>query len=61
MENYSGIWRLFGGGILSHSIHINDLLSMILGPVSNVFAKSTRVNDLFSECFKYAYRYKINI
>ncbi|NCX87458.1 MAG: hypothetical protein EBX05_11865, partial [Rhodobacteraceae bacterium] len=36
-----------GGAILSHSIHIHDLVSMILGPVSNVFAKlSTRVNDI---------------
>ncbi len=36
-----------GGAILSHSIHIHDLVSMILGPVSNVFAKlTTRVNDI---------------
>ena len=36
-----------GGAILSHSIHIHDLISMILGPVSNVFAKlTTSVNDI---------------
>ena len=36
-----------GGAILSHSIHIHDLISMIFGPVSNVFAKlTTRVNDI---------------
>ena len=36
-----------GGAILSHAIHIHDLVSMILGPVSNVFAKlTTRVNDI---------------
>jgi len=51
-EYYSKAWRGTwegeqGGAILSHSIHIHDLLSMILGPVSNVFAKlSTRVNDI---------------
>jgi predicted dehydrogenase len=49
---YSKPWRGTwegeqGGAILSHSIHIHDLVSMILGPVSNVFAKlSTRVNDI---------------
>jgi predicted dehydrogenase len=51
-EYYSKAWRGTwkgeqGGAILSHSIHIHDLLSMILGPVSNIFAKlSTRVNDI---------------
>ncbi len=51
-EYYSKSWRGTwngeqGGAILSHSIHIHDLLSMILGPVSNVFAKlTTRVNDI---------------
>ena len=51
-DYYSKPWRGTwegeqGGAILSHSIHIHDLVSMILGPVSNVFAKlSTRVNNI---------------
>ena len=51
-DYYSKPWRGTwkgeqGGAILSHSIHIHDLVSMILGPVSNVYAKlSTRVNDI---------------
>ena len=51
-DYYSKPWRGTwegeqGGAILSHSIHIHDLASMILGPVSNVFAKlTTRVNDI---------------
>ena len=51
-DYYSKPWRGTwdgeqGGAILSHSIHIHDLLSMILGPVSNVFARlTTRVNDI---------------
>ena len=51
-EYYSKAWRGTwkgeqGGAILSHSIHIHDLVSMILGPVSNVFTKlTTRVNDI---------------
>ena len=51
-EYYSKAWRGTwdgeqGGAILSHSIHIHDLLSMIFGSVSNVFAKlTTRVNDI---------------
>ena len=51
-EYYSKPWRGTwngeqGGAILSHSIHIHDLVSMILGPVSNIFAKlTTRVNDI---------------
>ena len=51
-EYYSKAWRGTwageqGGAILSHSIHIHDLISMILGPVSNVYAKlTTRVNDI---------------
>tara|TARA_B100001093_G_C26708354_1_gene962278 strand:- start:67 stop:1140 length:1074 start_codon:yes stop_codon:yes gene_type:complete len=54
-DYYSKPWRGTwdgeqGGAILSHSIHIHDLLSMILGPVSNVFAKlTTRVNDIETE------------
>ena len=51
-EYYSKAWRGTwqgeqGGAILSHSIHIHDLISMILGPVSSVYAKlATRVNDI---------------
>ena len=51
-EYYSKPWRGTwkgeqGGAILSHSIHIHDLLSMILGPVSSVFAKlNTSVNNI---------------
>ena len=51
-EYYSKAWRGTwegeqGGAILSHSIHIHDLISMVFGPVSNVFAKlTTRVNDI---------------
>jgi len=51
-DYYSKPWRGTwkgeqGGAILSHSIHIHDLISMIFGSVSNVFAKlSTRVNDI---------------
>jgi predicted dehydrogenase len=51
-EYYSKAWRGTwegeqGGVILSHSIHIHDLISMIFGPVSNLFAKlTTRVNNI---------------
>ena len=51
-DYYSKAWRGTwdgeqGGVILSHSIHIHDLVSMVLGSVSNVFAKlTTRVNDI---------------
>jgi predicted dehydrogenase len=51
-DYYSKPWRGTwegeqGGAILSHSIHIHDLVTMILGPVSNVFANlSTKVNDI---------------
>ena len=51
-EYYSKAWRGTwegeqGGAILSHSIHIHDLISMVFGPVSNVFAKlTTRVNNI---------------
>ena len=51
-EYYSKAWRGTwdgeqGGAILSHSIHIHDLISMIFGRVSNVFAKlTTRVNNI---------------
>ncbi len=51
-DYYAKAWRGTwegeqGGAILSHSIHIHDLLSMIFGPVSNVYAKlTTRVNDI---------------
>ena len=48
LKPWRGTWEgEQGGAILSHSIHIHDLLSMIFGPVSNVFAKlKTRVNDI---------------
>ena len=51
-DYYSKAWRGTwdgeqGGAILSHSIHIHDLVSMILGSVANVYAKlTTRVNDI---------------
>ena len=51
-DYYSKPWRGTwkgeqGGAILSHSIHIHDLISMIFGSVSNVFAKlTTRVNNI---------------
>jgi predicted dehydrogenase len=51
-EYYSKAWRGTwkgeqGGAILSHSIHIHDLITMIFGPVSSIYAKlSTRVNDI---------------
>ena len=51
-EYYSKAWRGTwegeqGGAILSHAIHIHDLISMIFGPVSSVFAKlTTRVNNI---------------
>ena len=51
-DYYSKPWRGTwkgeqGGAILSHAIHIHDLLCMILGPVSNLFAKlTTRVNNI---------------
>jgi predicted dehydrogenase len=51
-DYYSKPWRGTwkgeqGGAILSHSIHIHDLISMIFGSVSNIFAKlTTRVNNI---------------
>ncbi len=51
-DYYSKAWRGTwkgeqGGAILSHAIHIHDLISMILGPVSSVYAKlTTKVNDI---------------
>ena len=51
-DYYSKPWRGTwkgeqGGAILSHSIHVHDLISMIFGSVSNVFAKlTTRVNNI---------------
>jgi predicted dehydrogenase len=51
-EYYSKAWRGTwkgeqGGAILSHSIHIHDLITMVFGPVSSIYAKlSTRVNDI---------------
>ena len=51
-DYYSKPWRGTwdgeqGGVILSHSIHIHDLVGMVFGPISNVFAKlTTRVNEI---------------
>jgi predicted dehydrogenase len=51
-EYYSKAWRGTwegeqGGAILSHSIHIHDLITMIFGPVLSIYAKlSTRVNHI---------------
>ena len=43
-QYYSKAWRGTwkgeqGGAILSHSIHIHDLITMIFGPVSSIYAK----------------------
>ena len=48
LKTWRGTWKgEQGGAILSHSIHIHDLISMIFGPVSSLFAKlTTRVNDI---------------
>lgn len=36
-----------GGALLGHAIHIHDLLSSLLGPVSRIYAElATRVNDI---------------
>lgn len=36
-----------GGAILGHAIHMHDLLTFVLGPVSSVFARvATRVNEI---------------
>jgi len=47
-KDWRGTWKgEQGGAILSHAIHIHDLISMILGPVSSVYAKlTTRVNNI---------------
>jgi len=45
---WRGTWKgERGGAILGHAIHIHDLLTMIFGDVSSVYAKlSTRVNNI---------------
>lgn len=45
---WRGTWQgERGGAILGHAIHIHDLLSSFLGPVSRVHAEmATRVNDI---------------
>lgn len=51
-EYYSVDWRGTwkgeqGGAILGHAIHIHDLIQMIFGEVSSVYAKlATRVNNI---------------
>lgn len=46
--DWRGTWASEQGGtILGHAIHIHDLLTFVLGPVSSVFARvATRVNDI---------------
>lgn len=46
--DWRGTWKgEQGGAVLGHAIHIHDLLSSMLGPVSSVFAGlATRVNDI---------------
>ena len=46
--DWRGTWQgERGGAILGHAIHIHDLLSAFLGPVSRVHAETaTRVNDI---------------
>ena len=51
-DYYSTAWRGTwegeqGGAILTHAIHIHDLLSLIFGPVKSVYANTgTRVNEI---------------
>lgn len=45
---WRGKWRTeLGGTLLNHAIHVNDMLSYILGPVKNVFARTaTRIHAI---------------
>jgi predicted dehydrogenase len=45
---WRGTWRTErGGALLGHAIHATDMLTYILGPVKNVFARATtRVNPI---------------
>ena len=51
-DYYSTDWRGTwsgeqGGAILTHAIHVHDLLSLIFGPVKSVYANTgTRVNEI---------------
>ena len=47
-NDWRGAWAgELGGAVLGHAIHLHDLLSSLLGPVSRVFAETaTRVNDI---------------
>ncbi len=62
-EYYAVPWRgtlagESGGALLVHAIHAHDLLSYVLGPVSQVFAMAdTRVNGIETEdCAALAFR-----
>ncbi len=52
---YDNPWRgrrayELGGAVLSHAIHMHDLLTWMLGPVRRVFARTAvRVNDIETE------------
>ncbi len=52
---YDNPWRgrrahELGGAVLSHAIHMHDLLTWVLGPVRRVFARTAiRVNDIETE------------
>jgi predicted dehydrogenase len=47
-EPWRGRWKTeLGGCVLGHAIHAHDMVSYILGPAQNVFARtSTRVNPI---------------
>jgi predicted dehydrogenase len=49
--DWRGTWATEGGGaVLGHAIHLHDLTTALLGPVSSVFARlDTRVNDIETE------------
>lgn len=45
---WRGKWKTeLGGTLLNHAIHVNDMLTYILGPVKNVFARTaTRIHQI---------------
>lgn len=45
---WRGKWQTeLGGTLLNHAIHVNDMLTYILGPVKNVFARTaTRIHQI---------------
>ena len=49
--DWRGTWATEGGGaMLGHAIHLHDLATALLGPVSSVFARlDTRVNPIETE------------